>query len=409
MTIFELKGTRLVPASLGVTVGSPERSAAMEAAGLQVVDVLRRPLLTVVRDRVDGGDSLVALDATGQVVTVEILDVLTAERLLAAMSRAGTNVSGGWGRLATRYPGGADALRTDLEALRGSTPAQVASPRLVVLAAQVPNDLRASLLVLTGSAVEVHELSVRAGDGGRIFVTVEPLAPQAPAGSDGVGASGGRRSRTSETLHVTPPAPAPGPAPRGEPAFHDYALRSEPAPFRDYSRRSESVPARDYPPRAEPPRAEPAPSPYAPSQMPAHSGMDAITVNTASFLDPDRSGPMAPHAHSPMSAALGHRSPSAVLGAAPTVPAGEESEAALAFLAAKIPTPVTLVWHRRRRGIYHRAVLRSDGTIMLANGTIHRDPSAAANAAQHTQDVDGWRVWHVGEDGPSLSEVLESL
>ena len=88
------------------------------------------------------------------------------------------------------------------------------------------------------------------------------------------------------------------------------------------------------------------------------------------------------------------------------MPSGEESEAALAFLAAKIRTPATLVWNRRRRGIHHRATLRGDGTIVLANGTVHRDPSAAANAAQHTQDVDGWRAWRIGEHGPSLAEML---
>lgn len=424
MAIFELKGTRLVPASLGVIAGTPERRAAMEAAGLQLVDILRRPLLTVVRDRVAGGDSLVALDATGQVVTIEILDALDADRLLTAMSRASTNVAGGWGRLATRYPGGADALRSDLEAMRGSTPSQVASPRLILLAARVPEDLRASLLVLTGSAVEIHELSVRKGEDGRTFVAVEPLAPQAPASSDGAGSSAGRRTRGPEPLHVAPAVPAPSslPAPFSDslsaPAPSSLPTRASslPAPPSPLSApqvpapRREPVAPRETSPFREPtPYREPTPRPYSSGRSAPQTGLDAITVNTSPFGDSGRTESLLPHAHSPMPPDLGHRSPSATLGAAPTIPAGEESEAALAFLAAKIRTPATLVWHRRRRGIHHRATLRGDGTIVLANGTVHRDPSAAANAAQHTQDVDGWRVWQLGEDGPSLADILESL
>ncbi|MBE6481276.1 MAG: oxidoreductase [Actinomyces ruminicola] len=102
----------------------------------------------------------------------------------------------------------------------------------------------------------------------------------------------------------------------------------------------------------------------------------------------------------------GHRLDAAVLGAEPTVPSGEASERALAGIAQSIETPATLVWLRRRRGIDHRATLAADGTITLADGATFRDPSAAANAAQHTQDIDGWRVWRVGVGGPSLRDLL---
>ena len=67
---------------------------------------------------------------------------------------------------------------------------------------------------------------------------------------------------------------------------------------------------------------------------------------------------------------------------------------------------MTLVWQRMRRGIHHEAVLNHDGVITLSNGMQFRDPSAAANAAQHTQDIDGWRVWRLGVTGPSLAELL---
>ena len=102
-----------------------------------------------------------------------------------------------------------------------------------------------------------------------------------------------------------------------------------------------------------------------------------------------------------------HRATAPVLGAQPTVPSGVQSAAVLASVAARIDTPVTLVWQRMRRGIHHEAVLSADGIITLSNGMRFRDPSAAANAAQHTQDMDGWRVWRIGAQGPALRDFIE--
>ncbi|VEG27964.1 restriction system modified-DNA reader domain-containing protein [Actinomyces howellii] len=503
MTIFELKGTRLVPASLGSAAGAPERGAALRAAGGQLVDVLRRPLLTVAHDRVEGGESLIALDPTGQVVTVEVLDRLTPERLQAAMSRAGTNVAGGRGALGLRYTGGSSALRRDLEVLRESAPSQVASPRLVVLAASVLEEMRASLLVLAGSAVEVHELSVRSAGDGRVFVTVTPLSPESLSeAGEAEGSATRRRSRSADAAALSPArtdserieprasggswagslgststtgttsttstvgsAGSAGSRRRSDGALaasggpdrgwssdpgvstSSYAARSEQGTVESrWSERSWSEPARPDPARPEPSRPEPGrpepsrPEPARPesswsergwsepartssgasswSSGPAQTsssfssaqrGLDAVTVNTTSLVELAPTQPDIQGAVSRMSAAANHRASARVLGATPTVPAGDEGEAALAYLAATVDTPVTLVWHRARRGIHHEAVLRSDGSIRLADGTVYRDPSVAANAAQHTQDVDGWRVWRLGANGPNLAEVLDAL
>ncbi|WP_454925604.1 restriction system modified-DNA reader domain-containing protein, partial [Actinomyces gerencseriae] len=102
-----------------------------------------------------------------------------------------------------------------------------------------------------------------------------------------------------------------------------------------------------------------------------------------------------------------HRAAGPVLGAQPTVPSGGRSAAALASVASRIDTPATLVWQRVRRGIHHEAVLNAEGIITLSNGMRFRDPSAAANAAQHTQDIDGWRVWRIGAQGPALRDFIE--
>lgn len=102
----------------------------------------------------------------------------------------------------------------------------------------------------------------------------------------------------------------------------------------------------------------------------------------------------------------GHRSTGPVLGAQPTVTSGNEAAQALALVAASLQTPARLVWDRPRRGIHHEAILDRSGRMTLSTGESFVDPSAAANAAQHTQDIDGWRVWRLGVTGPSLAELL---
>ena len=135
--------------------------------------------------------------------------------------------------------------------------------------------------------------------------------------------------------------------------------------------------------------------------------MGIIPVGTGNVLAGNLSIPDDP-AHA-LTVALdrNHRAAAPVLGAQPTVPSGGQSAAALASVASRIDTPVTLVWQRMRRGIHHEAVLNHDGVITLSNGMQFRDPSAAANAAQHTQDIDGWRVWRVGAQGPALRDFIK--
>ena len=100
-----------------------------------------------------------------------------------------------------------------------------------------------------------------------------------------------------------------------------------------------------------------------------------------------------------------HRSLAPILGAQPTVSA-DEAPAALAALARTLSTPATLRWFSVRRGIDHTALLTHDGVIVLSDGRTFTDPSMAAAAAQRAQDVDGWRVWRLGERGATLAELL---
>ncbi|WP_147681237.1 hypothetical protein [Actinomyces ruminicola] len=341
MALFDLKDNRLEPAVLGRRATDADRSAVLAAVRRQITEVLRRPLLAIGWDQVVGGDALTALDAAGQVVTIEVIDALDSTALLLAMARATGAARSGRDQLASRYPGGLPAFERDLAAFRGSMPTGVEpGPRLTLLATEIADDVRPALGMIVGSGVELHELRVRSTEDGRALVDVEPLrtgvVDHAPDLNWRTAAPGAQTPETPLPEDATVPTPV-------------VAQPSEP----------ESGPQED-----------------------------------------------APAAPSPAGAGNGHRLEAAALGAEPTIPSGQASEEALATIAQTIETPATLVWLRRRRGIDHRATLAADGTITIADGTSFRDPSAAANAAQNTQDIDGWRVWRVGVGGPSLRELL---
>ncbi|WP_103063706.1 hypothetical protein [Actinomyces qiguomingii] len=342
MALFDLKDDRLQPAAVGRPATDADRTAVQAAVRRQISEVLRRPLLAIYWDQIVGGDALTALDASGQVITIEVLDVLDSTALLLAMARTTDAARTSRDQLASRYPGGAPAFERDWGDFHGIMPARVEpGPRLTILAGTIADDVRTCVGMIADSGVEVHELQVRSTEDGRAMASVELLRSDAL-----VQALDSGRFATSATSVAS---------------AEDFSLPAE-----------------------------------------------AVTP-TAAVAQPPGPRAAAPAASASSGPASGHRMDGVVLGAEPTVPAGEDSARALAAIARTLDTPATLIWLRRRRGIDHRATLAADGTITLADGTTHRDPSAAANAAQHTQDIDGWRVWRVGVGGPSLRDLLSTV
>ena len=63
---------------------------------------------------------------------------------------------------------------------------------------------------------------------------------------------------------------------------------------------------------------------------------------------------------------------------------------------------------RERRNQRFEAKLRLDGVIVIAGGSEHVDPTeAAAVASGSLALLDGWRLWRVGEDGPTLADLRD--
>ena len=220
MAMYELDGNHLLPVRLGRSADAMTLSHSLVAIQRQIVDVLRRPLFPLAWDEVNGGRSLTALDATGQVVVVEVLERVDSVGLLAAMSRLTAAAAAGRRDIAGRYAGGLGTFSKDWNEFREAMPAQVEpGPRLTILSASLEPDVVGGLGVLASSGLEIHEVDVRIVDESRVVVVVEKIsgadlnvggpllvarAPR-PALSGSAGPTGSRAIDASEQAeHMSP-------------------------------------------------------------------------------------------------------------------------------------------------------------------------------------------------------------
>ena len=222
MAMYELDGNHLLPVRLGRSADAITLSHSLVAIQRQIVDVLRRPLFPLSWEELETGASLTALDATGQVVVVEVLERVDSTGLLAAMSRLTQAATAGRREIASRYAGGLGAFSQDGNEFREAMPAQVeAGPRLTILSASLEPDVVGGLGVLASSGLEIHEVDVRIVDESRIVVVVEKisgmdvaaggplLVARAPrpalAGSASSGSNGSRgMDATEQAEHMSP-------------------------------------------------------------------------------------------------------------------------------------------------------------------------------------------------------------
>ena len=211
MAMYELDGNHLLPVRLGRSADAETRARSLAAVQRQVVEVLHRPLFPLEWGRITGGESLTALDATGQVVLVEVLESLSAAEVMAAMARLTATAALGRRELAGRYTGGLVSFREDWNEFREAMPAQVeAGPRLTLITASLAPEVRSSLSVLVGSGVELYEVDVRVVDEARVVVVVEQIV-DGSLGAEGplLVARAPRPSLTGPGTRSGEPAPEP--------------------------------------------------------------------------------------------------------------------------------------------------------------------------------------------------------
>lgn len=185
MALFEFEDGRLIPAQFGRPVATGLTAELVDAICGQVLEIVSRPLFPITwrdlaRVPVDqDSPRLTALDATGQVVSVEVVARLDSDTLIASLSRLADAAALSWTDLAREYEGGVDAFKNGWLAFRDSMPpAPGAGPRLVMVVGSIDPQVRPALDVLATSGVEVHEVSLRRMSNGRTFLEVLAVGPR---------------------------------------------------------------------------------------------------------------------------------------------------------------------------------------------------------------------------------------
>nr|NLD41431.1 hypothetical protein [Actinomycetales bacterium] len=189
MLLFEYDSGHLYAARLGARRSADVDPGVMAAVRDSALEIVGRPLFPVRWQGSDGTHAaagaphrLVAMDPSGQVVSLEVLGALDSVNLVAALARSGRTAGLGWIALADMYPRGVDAFRRDWAAFRESLPPRpIPGPRLYVITGLIHDDVRPSLEMLVDSGVEVYEVSQREAADGRVFVEIiEPFRVTVP-------------------------------------------------------------------------------------------------------------------------------------------------------------------------------------------------------------------------------------
>ncbi len=426
--------------------------------------------LMPVASRQPGVDSphLLAVDASGQPVVVEVVHRLDGDALLRALKYGGQAARLSSRDFASLYHRGAENFEADLAEFSSDVPVvsrhaavRHAGSRLLLVCADIePGVLDAiEFLRQPGWHVDVLQIGVLSGSDGRRFVEVSPLSkarvepgharrdwlpPTAIAATDPSAAAANPPTRHAAepptSPEPTPDVPVPAllpslPVPESEPLWRRTAFPERvQAPVTGGLPESNagswvSSPAAEPwapPPVALPPTAPPValppltPGPGIVMSPILEQSLASLSPAARARLFPLQGPPIGTVARQPVEipveVAVTPQSPPAFLevpSASPMASSSVDVPPAsplreLERVAALVPTPATLVWVRERRNQRFEAKLRLDGVIVIAGGSEHVDPTeAAAVASGSLAHLDGWRLWHVGEDGPTLADLRD--
>ena len=184
--LFELdeSGSRLVqPMQPAATSFGPESA---ELVTNHVSELLGEGLFPVATRRSpdDEQPHMLALDVVGQPVVIEVVAELDADALIQALAFAGQAGRFTSSDLARLYHGGAEQFGVDVMAFRESLPAAYSrrglrvGARLLLVCSTVSPEIADALdfLRAPGRQVEVMQMGVVHGAGGRRYLDVSPLA-----------------------------------------------------------------------------------------------------------------------------------------------------------------------------------------------------------------------------------------
>ena len=183
MTLFELHDGLLARPRARAAVSPVQRDRVLAAVRAQTGQVLGRRLVPLTWTTTRHGRFLTALDATGRVVTVGVLEVLDAAGLLEAMVRRCAARTMGRDELAGACPGGEAELRRAWGRIRGPGPGGLAGGHmsvgagLVILTLRLEEEVLSSAVLMKDLDVEVLIIDIHdfGGADDALVVNVEPL------------------------------------------------------------------------------------------------------------------------------------------------------------------------------------------------------------------------------------------
>ena len=182
MAVVALENGRLVPAQAVNTSDAGVTTESLAAIRERVVELIDVPLFPVAWQTEPGTggsrESLIALDPTGQTVTVEVLEVLDADELLGSLARAGRHAEMSRSSVALIYGAGARSFPRDWHLFLDACPPHPApGPRLYLIVLGIDDSVRSAVDALAGSGLDVRRASLHDG-GSQVLVSFEELRPQ---------------------------------------------------------------------------------------------------------------------------------------------------------------------------------------------------------------------------------------
>ena len=379
---------------------------------------------------------LLAVDATGQPVVVEVVALLDEVAVLRALRYAGRAGRLSTPDLANAYRGGAERFAAHLAAFRATVPATSllsttvrGGSRLLLVCSAIDEGMDdvVEFLLQPAWQVEVLQVGVSSGADGARIVDVSPLT-RTPPPRRAMEPTSLRLVRSSDVPGAapTPPHGMPGrlTPPRGTPAPLFSVTHTVPLPPPSVAARPVTAAAPVRTPAlhrewseqhlggAEATHLMPAivPPPFAVRfGMPPSQDLPHAAAGDQQVPPDDRPAPRSADAHEVVWSLepVDRRPPDLPYAFTGDAPRDQAPDPLLIALAGKLGEPTVLVWHRQRGGECYEALLHTDGFIELPDGSRYTHPDAAAEATCRSEvPINGWQVWHLdAPTGPTLADV----
>lgn len=408
-----------MPTNRTVAPSSPTRVTPPQAMVADQLDALLGEHLMPLRARTPGRDEpyLLAVDASGQPVVVEVVAVLDEEAVLTALRHAGRAARMSTKDLAEAYTGGADRFASHLAAFRLTVPATAllstfvrGGARLLLVCSHVSPGAADVLEFLLQPRWQVDVLRaqvVTEPDGQRV-VELSPVARPTPPRREFEVPPWAEAERPDPLFDPTPLFRSTGashPDRRttrqqrwddlryGDPRYAGLdddrgqarGRRHDDPPMDPWERRRDDP---WVPPASPVPAAPPAPAPMpaaAPAPAPRPAPVATATRPAPAVVPPSYAVRMASHQPEP-------------------------ADPVLVALADALEGPAPLVWCPDS-SVCFEATLCPGGFVELADGTRFGDVEAATRAISGVDGpLDAWQVWHVDSPtGPTLAELAEAV